>query len=1106
MSDIETRVPMPPPSRATVTGIFAATDFAAGDVIADRFRIVRLLGMGAMGVVYQADDTKLDVPVALKLLRPELASKPEAFDRFRHELLLARQVSSPHVVRIHDLVQHEGTWLISMDYVAGESLEDLLAREGRLSPERAIGITRQLALGLAAAHHKGVVHRDLKPANVLLNENGDALISDFGVARSMGETRLTQSGMVVGTPAYLSPEQAQAAPIDGRSDLYTLGLMLYEMLSGVLPFGNGTGSEMLVQRILKSPPSVRTEAPTTPEWIADLLAAVLQPGRDDRIGTAEELIAAIDRRAPPARHARRSRMRHLRTWVPIGLTVAAVMVTTAMVGLWWQSRATSVADSADLVVLPFDDEQVDAPTARLLQGAHAILTAELQTALDVTDVGTTRRSIAQLGLDEEAWHRNLARVFEFLPAKHWLEIDRGQDGRWVARLWSPGNATPEILGTTSGDDARLAADLGDLQVKVRRRLTGGPVTPGLAMTTLPASTLRAIGDPGADDADADGQAIEQSGRSAFALWCSARLDYLEVSGNRAALTVLARRCFDALEAAPAANAPTPAIERWTRIHAQLLLGDIDAAAAQVRGLPIGDRPPAHLLARILADSGDLEGAETLMRTTGENDPSDGRAWFQAGKFAIMHGNAQRAVDDYLVRAQVSANRQADGYLRADVANAFGIGFRRLGQLQAAVDSYRQATALHQANGNVRGQATSLHNVSSVLSTLGRFDEAKSALSDAEQLLRPLGDAKALADLRNDFGVLAEERGDFRTALDDYREALNMRMQGGDSRQIAESLLNVGFVYYQTGDFANAEIHWQQADERYRAAQDLFGMVRAQQSLGLAQAARGEFAKARASFEASLVTAEANQMGEERAIAESSLAEQDRLEGKLDSARKRATVALGMFEARANPRGIVEMQLLQATIALALRDPASARIHLDTIGESIGNREQAALRRLRLAESALLTGDRAKARVEAEAAHALAVETRSMQIGVAAALVLARAETGARATRWLDSASSSMSGFASLPMQIELATARLVLGAEGCAADYRRGAATLSRMPDYVGALAFHQAAANCAALDAGTLEQARMAAVAAHEKLMADLPEADRKPLQAWTGVVGDVP
>jgi serine/threonine protein kinase len=150
---------------ATVTGMMAQRELSVGEVVAGRFRIIRILGMGGMGLVYQAHDIELDIDVALKLLRPELASRPDAFERFRKELLLARQVSSPHVVRIHDLVRHEQAWLISMDYVAGPSLERLLSDEHKFTPERALDITRQLALGLEAAHRRQVIHRDLKPAS-----------------------------------------------------------------------------------------------------------------------------------------------------------------------------------------------------------------------------------------------------------------------------------------------------------------------------------------------------------------------------------------------------------------------------------------------------------------------------------------------------------------------------------------------------------------------------------------------------------------------------------------------------------------------------------------------------------------------------------------------------------------------------------------------------------------------------------------------------------------------------------------------------------------------------------------------------------------------------
>src|SRR5579871_6809214 len=199
-----------PPSSGdlpTMTGQIAAADLRRGDVLAGRFRVDAMLGVGGMGVVYRAHDLALDVDVAIKLLRPELARKPDAFERFRQELLLARQVSSPHVVRIHDIAQADGRWFISMDFVDGQSLESRMDG-GKLDTETALGVAHDLLDGLSAAHARGVVHRDLKPANVLLDRAGSAYITDFGVARSLGASGgLTQSGVIFGTPEYLSPEQ-----------------------------------------------------------------------------------------------------------------------------------------------------------------------------------------------------------------------------------------------------------------------------------------------------------------------------------------------------------------------------------------------------------------------------------------------------------------------------------------------------------------------------------------------------------------------------------------------------------------------------------------------------------------------------------------------------------------------------------------------------------------------------------------------------------------------------------------------------------------------------------------------------------------------------------
>ncbi|MET0232890.1 MAG: serine/threonine-protein kinase, partial [Rhodanobacteraceae bacterium] len=298
-SDAVLREPGATHGPATLTGQITSAELRSGDLLGGRFRIESLLGVGGMGVVYRARDLSLDIDVALKLLRPELARKPDAFERFRKELLLARQVSSPHVVRIHDIAEAGGRWFISMDFIDGESLEGYRDRVGKIPVEGALAVTHALLDGLSAAHARGVIHRDLKPANVLLDKTGHAYITDFGVARSLGATGLTQSGVIVGTPEYLSPEQARGDPADARSDLYTTGLILYEMLTGTLPFAGGTPAETVIQRIVRPPPSLAKARPDLPRWLHAFCERLLKVNPAHRLQSAKEALRALETKRVP---------------------------------------------------------------------------------------------------------------------------------------------------------------------------------------------------------------------------------------------------------------------------------------------------------------------------------------------------------------------------------------------------------------------------------------------------------------------------------------------------------------------------------------------------------------------------------------------------------------------------------------------------------------------------------------------------------------------------------------------------------------------------------------------------------------------------------------
>jgi len=212
--------------------------FPAGTVLANRYRIIGLVGQGGMGEVYRANDLKLGQPVALKFLPAATGKNQQLLDRFHAEVRIARRVSHPNVCRVYDIGEVSGSTFLSMEYVDGEDLRSLLRRIGRLPPDKAVEIARKLCAGLAASHDRGVLHRDLKPANIMIDGRGQVLITDFGLAALAGE--LDGGQFRGGTPAYMAPEQLVGKEVSVRSDIYALGLVLHEMFTGKRAFEDGS--------------------------------------------------------------------------------------------------------------------------------------------------------------------------------------------------------------------------------------------------------------------------------------------------------------------------------------------------------------------------------------------------------------------------------------------------------------------------------------------------------------------------------------------------------------------------------------------------------------------------------------------------------------------------------------------------------------------------------------------------------------------------------------------------------------------------------------------------------------------------------------------------
>ena len=385
-ADAQTMVPgMPPVPVDSQTMAPGASDvgssdggpLASGSAFGARYHIIRLLGIGGMGAVYQAWDAELGVSVAIKVIRPEVMADPSAAAeverRFKRELLLARAVTHKNVVRIHDLGEINGIKYITMPYVDGADLATVVKRDGGLPVPTVMRIARAIVSGLVEAHKVGVVHRDLKPANIMIGADDEAMIMDFGIARSTGApvagpvpgantivrnlnraaANATMLGAVVGTVEYMAPEQAKGIHVDQRADVYAFGLILYDMLVG-RPRAEHAGSPIaeLQGRMEHAPPSVKSLVPDVPEHVDRIIGRCLEPDAEKRYQTSAELAADLDRlddEGVPIPVPRR--------FTPPMIAAGVALVAALVTGTWWFTRTPPPPKKHDPVAVVIADIQ-----------------------------------------------------------------------------------------------------------------------------------------------------------------------------------------------------------------------------------------------------------------------------------------------------------------------------------------------------------------------------------------------------------------------------------------------------------------------------------------------------------------------------------------------------------------------------------------------------------------------------------------------------------------------------------------------------------------------------------------------------------------------------
>jgi eukaryotic-like serine/threonine-protein kinase len=366
------------PTRATVGSGQAPRLLTPNSVLGGRYEILQLIGEGGMGAVYKARDREVDRIVALKVIRPELVATPEILQRFKQELILARQITHKNVVRIYDLGDADGVKFISMEYVEGENLKSVLRRVGKFPPSETVSIMQQICRALDACHVEGVIHRDLKPANVMRDKQGRVLVMDFGLARSAQSGGLTLTGAVMGTIEYMSPEQAKGQEVGTTSDIYTVGLIFYELLTGKMPFEAESAMASLLKRMQERAVPASVLDKSIPRDLSVIVGRCLEPNCRKRYQSVAELLADLEAYQPSAATvstviARRSApVATIYRWMAAVLGILLLAATFMLVKNKTWKVAVTPHSPVSILVSDFNNETSDAVFDGTLEPAFSI--------------------------------------------------------------------------------------------------------------------------------------------------------------------------------------------------------------------------------------------------------------------------------------------------------------------------------------------------------------------------------------------------------------------------------------------------------------------------------------------------------------------------------------------------------------------------------------------------------------------------------------------------------------------------------------------------------------------------------------------------------------
>jgi tetratricopeptide (TPR) repeat protein/predicted Ser/Thr protein kinase len=848
-----------------------------GDVLGGRYEILQLLGEGGMGAVYKAMDRELDRPVALKLIRPQLASNPSILARFKQELLLAHQVTHKNVIRIYDLGDADGVKFITMEFVDGEDLRGLIQEKKKFSPEDAVEIMQQVCRALEAAHTAGVMHRDLKPQNIMRDKTGRILVMDFGLARTMEGDGMTQTGALVGTMEYMSPEQALAKDLDQRSDLFTVGLILYELLTGQTPFKAESAVASLIKRNSERAIPVSDHDETIPRALSNIVSKCLERDPNLRYQTAAELLRDLDTWQGNRAAATLGFQAAVEPWGrtihwPLVTGIATVLVL-AVAGYVFRgvlfsapTRKAAAGPVLSMAVIPFHNASGDQSWDWLGPSLADMLSTDVGQSAHLRAVSSDRVQqvfhdlrIAPNSIVDSS---TLGRVAEFTNADTlvWGQyIKLGDQIRIDATLQDRKHNRVIQVKSEAASQKDLSAAVDQLAAMIRQNLALSPdlVKELQAQSFKPTSTsVDALRDYNqglqllrqGNNLEAEKQLEAATKEDAqFAVAYSRLGEAYSALGYDAEAEQASRHAVDLSQNLPLAQRYfiEASLARVTKDNQKAIAAYENLAKSFPDNLDV-----QFALGSLHEDAGDFDKARSYYASVQQADDKNLDALLAMGRVEIKAGNPQKGLDP-LDRARHLAIDLDNQEQQALILQATGIAYRLMNKPAEALRNYQDSMAINQRLGQKRGVAASLAEIAQVQLSLGKPDAALSAYNDALKIRQEIGAKKEAGDTLIDLGQFYVQRGQPDKALQMFKESLQIQRDAGDETYQALCLNNIGNAYLQKGENEDALTYLQQAlqiREKLNVPPDMADTLH---DLGEAYAHLGQYDQAMASYMRSL---------------------------------------------------------------------------------------------------------------------------------------------------------------------------------------------------------------------------------------------------------------